>query len=254
MRYGAVMIRHAIAAALALAAPAAASAQNASAWRVELEAGATFQTRNSAQVRGDTGTRFDLDRLQGSPVSPLLRAAVEFDPWARHGFRVAYQYLRNEGTGTLPGVTSFAGGVFQPGVATKGEYRFDTWRATYRYTLWRGETLRVRIGLTGLLRDAEIRLTQNGQTRRDADVGFVPLLHASFDWRFAPRWTLMGDIDALGASQGRAVDLGLRVAHDVSRSWQVMAGWRFLDGGVDNDSVYNFARFHSLTAGLAYRF
>lgn len=240
-------------AATALAVPA--HAQNWSASRVELEAGATFQSRNDLQVPGNTGTRFDLDRLQGSPVSPLLRAAVDWDPWARHGFRLSYQYLRNEGTGTLPGATNFANGTFQPApFATKAEYRFDTWRATYRYTLWRSETLRVRIGLTGLIRDAEIRLSQNGQVRRDADVGFVPLLHASFDWRFAPRWTLQGDIDALGASQGRAIDLGLRVAHDVGANWQVLAGYRFLDGGVDNSSVFNFARFHSITAGLAYRF
>ncbi len=249
------MIRTLAAALLGAAlSTSAALAQNWSAWRVELEAGAAFQARNDVQVPNPGGTRFDLDRLQGSPVSPLVRLGVELDPWARHGFRLGYQYLRSEGTGALPGTTGFAGGTFQPGVATKGEYRFDTWRATYRYTLWQGETLRVRVGLTGLVRDAEIRLTQGGVTRRDADVGFVPLLHASFDWRFAPGWTLLGDVDALGASQGRAIDLGLRVARDLGRNWQLLGGYRLLDGGADNSSVFAFARFHSVTGGVAYRF
>jgi opacity protein-like surface antigen len=64
----------------------------------------------------------------------------------------------------------------------------------------------------------------------------------------------MGDIDALGAPQGRAIDLGLRLAYDLDRHWQVSGGYRMLDGGVDNRSVFNFAQFHSLTAGVAYRF
>lgn len=229
-------------------------AQDRQAWRVELEAGATFQTMNNVRNPGNTGTRFDMNALQGDPVSPLFRAAVDWDPWARHGFRLGYQYLRNEGSGTLPGVTSFAGGSFAPDARTTARYRFDTWRATYRYTILETEAFRLRLGVTGLIRDAEIRLTQNGVTRRDSNVGFVPLLHASFDWRIAPRWSLMGDIDGLAAPQGSAFDLGLRMGHDLTTQWQATLGWRMLTGGVDNSSTYNFARFQSLVAGLAYRF
>lgn len=229
-------------------------AQNRQAWRVELEAGASFQTMNEVRNPGNTGTRFDMNALQGEPVSPLLRAAVDWDPWERHGFRLAYQYLRNEGSGALPSATSFAGGSFAPGTRTTGNYRFDTWRATYRYTLYQNETFRLRVGVTGLIRDAEIRLNQNGVTRRDSNIGFVPLLHASFDWRIAPRWSLMGDIDGLAAPQGSAFDLGLRGAYDVTQNWQATLGWRMLTGGVDNSTTYNFARFQSVVAGMAYRF
>jgi hypothetical protein len=242
-----------------LAAPLAglsipAAAQDRTTWRLDLEAGVTFPTRNDVRIPGRTGTPFDMNRLQGEPASPFFRATVEADPWQRHGFRFAYQYLRNEGSGALPTATTFTTGVFAPGVRTTGNYRFDTWRFTYRYTLVQQENFRLRIGVTGLIRDAEIRLTQGGLVRRDSDVGIVPLLHASFDWRIAPRVTLMGEIDALGASQGRAIDIGLRVAYDLDRNWQVTGGWRFLDGGVDNKDVFNFARFHTLTAGVAYRF
>lgn len=242
--------------ALALAAAVAATpalAQDRQAWRIELEAGVSLPSRNEVRVPGAGGTPFDLNALQGSPASPLLRATAEWDPFARHGFRAAYQYLRNEGTGLLPGPTNFAGQSFG-GASTEGRYRFDTWRLTYRYSVVQTDSFRLRLGVTGLIRDAEIRLSQGGRTARDADVGFVPLLHAAFDWRFAPGWTLLGEVDGLGASQGYAVDAGLRVARDLGTNWQASLGWRYLDGGVDNRDVRNFARFHSVTAGLAYRF
>lgn len=240
-----------------LALPLACAALPAAAqtpWRLDLEAGASFTRMNEVRIPSRTGTEFDLNRLQGSPASPLLRVGVDWDPWQRHGFRLQYQYLRTEGTGTLPGPTAFAGQAYAPGVATTGNYRFDTWRATYRYTLVDTPDFRLRIGATLLLRDAEIRLRQGGVTSRDSDVGVVPLLHASFDWRFAPAWTLRGDVDALGASQGRAIDVGVRVARELAPGWEGSLGWRMLDGGVDNSSVRNFARFHGVTLGAAYRF
>jgi hypothetical protein len=222
--------------------------------RLDLEGGATWTARNDVRVPGNQGTQFAMDALTGEGPSGLFRAALAWDPWERHGVRVVYQYLRAEGTGTLGQPTLFAGGTYAPGVPTEGHYRFDTWRATWRYTVLRTEAVTLRLGLTGLVRDAEIRLSQGGTSSRDSDVGFVPLLHASLDWRLAPRLTAMAEIDALGARQGYAVDLGLRLGWDVDRNWQVTGGYRLLDGGVDNSSTFAFATFHSLTAGVAYRF
>lgn len=244
----------AIAPAMAVFVSFGAAAQDRSAWRLDLESGATFQTKNQVRNPGNTGTQFNMNALQGDPVSPFFRATLAWDPWERHGFLVAYQYLRNEGSGTLLGPTNFANTTFAPGVRTTGDYRFDTWRATYRYTLVQTPDFRLRVGLTGLIRDAEIRLSQNGITRSDSNVGFVPLLHASFDWRVAPRLSLMGEVDGLAASQGSAVDLGLRAGFDLTPQWQATLGWRMLTGGVDNDTTYNFATFQTITAGVAYRF
>ena len=244
--------RLAVLSALVLAPPAL--AQERARWRVALEIGASFQTANEVHIPSRTGTRFDYDALTGGPVSPFFRAELEAGPWERHGLRFVYQYLRNEGTGTLPTPTRFAGQVFLPAVPTSGRYSFDTFRATYRYTLIDRHDFRLRLGATLLVRDAEIRLTQPGRRARDEDVGVVPLLHAGFDWRFAPRLVLIGEADGLGFGQGYAVDLGLRVGYDVAPGWQVSGGWRMLAGGVDNSSTFAFARFQTLTAGLAYRF
>jgi hypothetical protein len=242
------------AATLLLAALATPALAQESRVRVELELGASFQTRNDVRVRGDTGTRFDLNALQGGPAAPLVRATVDVQPWERHGFRFAYQMLRSEGTGPLGQPTQFQNAVFAPGVATEGAYRFDTWRATYRYRLWQGETTRLDVGLTLLVRDAEIRLRQGGLTQRKTDIGVVPLLHVAAEWRPTPRLRLIAEVDALGASQGYAVDAALRGAIAINRSWEATISYRFLDGGADNSRVFNFAQFHSVTAGLAYRF
>lgn len=239
---------------LGLLAAAPALAADRPSFRVSVEAGASFQAYNQLRIPARTGTRFDYDALTGSPVSPFFRIEAEAEPWARHGFRVAYQYLRNEGTGVLPGPTVFAGQVFAPGARTAGRYSFDAFRATWRYTLIEAQEWRVRLGATLLLRDAEVRLSQNGRIARDEDVGLVPLLHAAFDARLAPRLTLSGEVDGLGFGQGYAVDLGLRLGYDLDRNWQVSGGWRMLAGGADTRSTFAFARFHALTAGLAYRF
>jgi hypothetical protein len=245
-----------LAAVLALALPVAAPAA-AQSWpqgvRLELELGGAWTLNNEVRIPNPGGTRFDLQRLTGDGPESFGRATLDYD-WGRHGLRGSYQPLRTDGTGTLPGPTVFAGATFAPGVPTEGRYRFDTWRVTYRYTVWQGESFRLRLGGTLLLRDALIELRQGATSARDTDIGVVPLLHAAAEWRVAPRWTLLAELDALAAPQGRAVDLALRAAYDLSERWQITGGLRMLEGGADNDSVYSFGWFLGGSIGVAARF
>jgi len=235
-------------AALSLATPAAAQL------RLEVEAGASFQSRNTVRIPGDTGTRFDMNRLQGAPSSPVVRITLDWQVAERHGLRASYQYLRSDGTGTLPVPTLFQNTVFAAGTATRGNYQFDTWRVTYRYRLLHTESTSLHVGGTLLVRNAEIRLRQGAITDRRSDLGVVPLIHVAGEWRATPQLRLIAEVDALGAPAGYAVDAALRGAYAIDRNWEVTASYRFLDGGADNRRVFNFASFHSLTAGLAYRF
>ncbi len=61
-------------------------------------------------------------------------------------------------------------------------------------------------------------------------------------------------MDAAAAPQGYAVDLALRAEWRLARKASAFVGYRFLDGGADNDEVYTFANFHYATAGLSLRF
>jgi len=44
------------------------------------------------------------------------------------------------------------------------------------------------------------------------------------------------------------------VLYDVSASTKVLAGYRVLEGGADNDEVYTFSLFHYAVAGIEMRF
>jgi hypothetical protein len=222
---------------------------------VEVEGGALWQGRNVARIPGDGGTYFSVRRLTGSGPDGFYRLTATAR--VRHGqeVRAVWAPLRAEGTGTLDAPVRFAGRDFGAGVPTRARYRFDAPRATYRWRV-RGTdgADRFYVGFTALVRDAEIRLTQGGTTARDANVGFVPLLHLAGDWGLAPGWRLAFDFDGLAAPQGRAFDAGVRVTRDIAPGWYAGAGYRVLEGGADNDRVFNFAWVNYASVALGRRF
>ena len=61
-------------------------------------------------------------------------------------------------------------------------------------------------------------------------------------------------MDGLGASQGRAIDFALKIYRDINTRWSVGIGYRTLEGGADNDSVYTFAWLHLALVAVKFRF
>lgn len=231
--------------------PARASApQEPSGFSVELEGGALWQSRQDVAVPGDTGTRFDLGSLLGGGAWPVGRLTLQYDFAERHSLRFVAAPIGLEGSGALAEPTSFAGTLFAPGVDTEGEYRFDTYRIGYRWHWLRRERWNLWVGATGLLRDAEITLRQPGLSATKSNTGFVPLLHVDADWRFAPRWRLVADLDGLASPQGRAFDFSLKAAWALGERWELAAGYRTIEGGADNDDVYTFAWLHAAVVSL----
>lgn len=248
------MLRHLRLLPVIAALPTAAFAETPAAqWLLTAEIGPMFSFRNDVRVPGESGTRFELDRLTGEGPEALGRFAVERTR-GHHGLRAVYQPLRTDGVGRLPETTDFAGAQFSSIDDTRGRYRFDTWRFTYRYLWLDREAFRLWVGATGLVRDAKIALRQGSTRASDSNVGVVPLLHALADWTVTPTWRLQVEVDALAAPQGRAVDLGLRSVHALNDHWAVSVNLRTLEGGADNDSVYTFGWFGSATIGLSRSF
>ena len=62
------------------------------------------------------------------------------------------------------------------------------------------------------------------------------------------------DGDALAAPQGRAEDVLIAATYEVSDNLAIRAGYRILEGGADNDEVYNFALFNYASVGVTYTF
>ena len=232
-----------------------ARAQETPKFVVELEAGPVWQSKNDVQIpNDDTGTRFSLADLAGEGPWPAARVYFTWNISERHGIRALLAPLSYTETGTFDEPVNFVGETYLPGVPTEATYQFNSWRLTYRYQFHRGDRWNWWVGFTAKVRDAKIELRQGDTSSRDTDVGFVPLLHLAADWRFADRWHLLMDLDALAGGPGRAEDLGLKVAYDINEQWTVSAGYRTVEGGADTDEVYNFAWFNSFVVSGIVRF
>jgi len=162
--------------------------------------------------------------------------------------------LRVTGSGTFDEPVDFAGKTFAANTSTDGNYKFDTYRLTYRYQFLNTDAWRLRAGAALLLRDAKIELEQNGIKASDSNVGVVPLLSFAADWMFAERWAAMLDFEGLAGGPGRAFDVAVKLQYDITDRWYAGGGYRILEGGADNDTVYNFAWFNFAFLSVGYRF
>lgn len=220
-----------------------------------IEGGAVWQSRNDVQVPNDeTGTRISLCELIGTGPWPAGRLYLTWRTGDRHELRGLVAPLSITGTGVPDAPIAFAGETFAPGTPTEATYKFNSYRLTYRYRLHEGARWTWWAGFTAKVRDAKVELSQGVVASRKTDVGFVPLLHVAGTWRFAPGWSAALDADALAGGPGRAEDVSLTLARDLSRDLSLYGGYRTVEGGADVDEVYAFAWLHYAVAGLAYRF
>jgi hypothetical protein len=242
----------AAAAALLLAGPALAETPRLI---LEFEAGAAWQTVNDVQVPNDaSGTRFSLVDVAGKGPWFAGRTYVTYNFNDRHGLRGLFAPLSITETAELDGPVDFAGGSFAPGVPTEANYKFNSYRLSYRYQWKDGERWSWWVGFTAKIRDARIRLVQDGVAAEKTDVGFVPLLHLAATCRLNPCWTFELDLDALAGGPGRAEDLSLKLRRHMAGDWSAAVGYRMVEGGADVESVYAFAWLHYAVASVGLTF
>ncbi len=221
---------------------------------IELEGGPTWQSYNDVEIPNDgSATRFSLYDLAGSGPWLGTRAYITWNPRPRHGLRLLLAPFSLTETGVPDQVVQFAGATYSAGQPTRARYKFNSYRLTYRYRLHASDRTTAWIGFTGKIRDAVIALSQNEVASRKDDLGFVPLLHLSGEWRLAPRWSLSLDMDALAGGPGRAGDAALKLGFDVGDKWTVQAGYRTVEGGADVEEVYAFAWLHYAVASVMWR-
>jgi hypothetical protein len=222
---------------------------------IELELGSVWQDRNKVQIpNAIAGDRFRLTDIAGSGPWASARLNANWDLRGNHGLRVVLAPLSYKELGFLPADTRFADGSFQAGQPINAEYKFNSWRVGYRYHFHEGERWNFWIGGTAKIRDAKVELSQGTERAIDDDVGFVPLLYLAGDYRFNDRWSFRFDFDGLAGGPGRAFDLSLKLGYQLDENWRLSAGYRTLEGGVDNDDVYNSAWFNTALISLEFRF
>lgn len=227
------------AALLALTAPMAGS------WTFTAETGPLGFSYNDAQIPNDSaGDRFDLMNLTGAGPVPYVRLNLEKTFGDHHTVRALYAPVSIEGTGELPEATDFAGETFAANSPVTARYTFNTYRFTYRYQFHQSPQWQLGAGVTALVRDANIRLEQNGTVADDPNLGFVPLLHFNAVRQFSNGWSGEFDIDTLASPQGRATDAALLARYQQNDWLRWRAGYRTLEGGGDAGRVYTFAWLH----------
>jgi hypothetical protein len=238
--------------ALAVAPGGARASGLASGLFLDLEGGVAASGYNDVRIPGEGGTRFSIHDDLDPERTPYQRFRVGGTIGARHTVFLLYAPLRLTARGALPADVAFAGEAFARGAPVSATYRFDSWRATWRYALVRGGRLELALGATAKIRDAGVAL-QGARFAEKTDVGFVPLLSFRLAWRLAGPLALALDGDALAAPQGRAEDVQLALEARIREDVDVRVGYRILEGGADNDEVYNFALVHFVGLGLTVR-
>jgi hypothetical protein len=221
----------------------------------QLEFGPVWQGLNDVQIpNNENGTRFSLVDLVGTGPLPAIRFYFTWQMTQRHSLRLLLAPLSYTKSGIFSSPVSFAGETYSPGQPVEATYKFNSWRLTYSYKFHHGKSWHWWIGFTAKIRDAKIKLEQNGVSSEKTDLGFVPLLHIRGEYHMSDKWWFLLDIDALAGGPGRAEDGTLQVGYVIDESWSVSGGYRTVEGGAKVEEVYNFAWFHYLVVSINFAF
>lgn len=220
----------------------------------DVEAGVVFASRNDARIPGDEGTKVSLVNDLSTSPAPFFRLRLGYRIADRHLITALYAPLQINARGSVDRDVSFAGGTYPAGSTILAVYRFDSYRLTYRYSIFWDKGLDVAAGFTAKIRDAETSF-YGAEARRKTNTGFVPLLNLHVAWRPGKgAFGIVLDADALAAPQGRAEDVLVAATWMVRQGLELRVGYRMVEGGADNDEVFSFAWFHYVVAGVGMSF
>ncbi len=223
-------------------------------WHLDFETGGVFSGYNDVRIPGEGGTLFSLSRELSMDPSVFYRVRAFYDFNPRHHLGVLIAPLSLQATGQLDRDLIFQGKTFTANSQLNATYRFNSYRLVYRYDFLLKEKLELGVGFTAKIRDAEISVRHDGIEAKKTNVGFVPILHFRMMWNFYNKFSLLVDGDALAAPQGRAEDVLAALHCQVSDGIGFKLGYRILEGGADNDAVYNFSLFNYAVIGAIFKF
>lgn len=221
---------------------------------IDLETGLVGTGYNDVRIPGNQGTFFSLKDDLSSNSAIFYRIRINYTIKSRHTLSLLYAPLKITSDGSIPGEISFEGTVFPENTELRGTYKFNSYRLTYRYQIVLRPKLEFGLGFTAKIRDASIALKSSGLNSEKTNVGFVPIINFRLLWRLDDKFAILLDGDALAAKQGRAEDVLVAATYSISDHLGLKAGYRILEGGADNDEVYNFALFHYASVGLLLSF
>jgi hypothetical protein len=221
---------------------------------IDVESGLVFTGYNDVRIPGDKGTRFSLKNDLQPETKIFYRVRAGYTINSRHTVSLLYAPLEIKSKGSVTHDISFEGIVFPANTQITGTYKFNSYRLTYRYDIVNKSKIIFGLGFTAKIRDAKVALTSPGLISEKTNVGFVPIINFRLLWKVGDKFGLLLDGDALAAPQGRAEDVLIAATYKLSDNFGIRSGYRILEGGADNEEVYNFALFHYASVGLSYTF
>ncbi len=221
---------------------------------IDFETGAFFTGYNDVRISGDKGTLFSLKDDLAAKTNIFYRLRGGYTIRSRHTISLLYAPLQTKSEGKAAKNILFEEVFFPANSQLTGTYKFNSYRLTYRYDIVSKPRVVFGLGLTAKIRDASISLSSPGLSATKTNVGFVPIINFRLLWKIDNKWGILLDGDALAAPQGRAEDVLIASTYKLTENLGIRAGYRILEGGADNDKVYNFALFHYASVGISYTF
>lgn len=234
--------------------PAAALCMPSGSFEVDLEAGMVFPGYNDVRSPGDTGTEISLSQELEADTDYFYRVRFTWAFRERHSLSLLVAPLRVASEGQVSRPIRFEGVEFAADTRLKANYRFDSYRLTYRYDLMKRQDLQAGIGFTAKIRDAAISLEDAEHKAEKTNTGPVPLVNFRVAWQPRESMAMVLEGDALAAPQGRAEDVLVSLQYKVDDPVTFKIGYRILEGGADNDEVYTFSLFNYAAAGIIVTF
>lgn len=224
----------------------------AASWFAEIESGMAISGYNTVRIPGNTGTEFSLNGDLDIDPSVFYRVKIDKMLSGRDQISMLAAPLSLKANGTLDKNIFFNGVNFPAGGSVKAKYRFDSYRLSYLRIFRQDGPWVLKAGFTAKIRDAAIRLEGNGIYSEKTNIGVVPLIGFHAEYLPNNKLSFLISGDALAAPQGRAEDVLLAIKYMLKDSLSLHAGYRFVEGGADNDEVYNFALVNYATAGISF--
>ncbi len=224
-------------------------------WRLDLESGLVLGTNyNEVRIPNQGGTLVDLaDELSIKP-KVFYRARLGYTIANRHTISALYAPLTVRYEGAFAQPVNYNNQLFDASRPVTVHYQFNSYRLTYRYDFIARNQWRVGAGLTGKIRDANVRFVNESADTNFDDLGFVPLLNFYVSYKPTDRWSLLAEGDALGSRFGRAEDIFVGAAYHFTPNAGLKLGYRVVEGGADVDQIYNFTWINYASVGLLIAF
>lgn len=218
---------------------------------IDVESGAVIAGYNNVRIPGDAGSLFSLTEDLNASPDIFLRLRAGYTIKSRHTISILYAPLtvKSDGSATFP--IDFEGVTFPANTPLDASYTFNSYRITYRYDIIKKPKFEFGLGFTAKIREAEIALKGDGLSAKKKNLGFVPIINFRLNWIMNEKFGLLLEGDALAAPQGRAEDVLLAATYKINRKIALKAGYRILEGGADNDEVYNFSLFNYAVVGFS---